>query len=202
MVRADGKIFWAYSRGKHQCWVTWEWAMKHREDQKVRNRQYREKHRERLMAENRRWREENAERHRANARAWGKKNKRRVAERKARRREERKLEDPIYELRERLRARCSAAIRNRGYYKGARTTEILGADWLEIKTHLEGHFLDGMTWENRSEWHIDHIRPLASAKTEDELIALCHYTNLQPLWAADNLRKGARYEKSSSSSIS
>jgi hypothetical protein len=55
--------------------------------------------------------------------------------------------------------------------------------------HLESKFVDGMSWDNRSRWHIDHIMPLASAKTEEELVALCHYTNLQPLWAAENLRK-------------
>lgn len=47
-----------------------------------------------------------------------------------------------------------------------------------------------MTWENRNEWHIDHITPLSSAKTEEELYKLCHYTNLQPLWAEENLKKG------------
>ncbi len=52
-----------------------------------------------------------------------------------------------------------------------------------------------MTWDNRDKWHIDHIVPLASAKTESEMAALCHYTNLQPLWASENRRKGARIEK-------
>ena len=49
-----------------------------------------------------------------------------------------------------------------------------------------------MNWDNRSEWHIDHIVPLSSANTEEELIRLCHYTNLQPLWAEDNLKKGGK----------
>ena len=49
-----------------------------------------------------------------------------------------------------------------------------------------------MSWENHGEWHIDHKKPLASAKTEEELKKLCHYTNLQPLWALDNIRKGAK----------
>ena len=49
-----------------------------------------------------------------------------------------------------------------------------------------------MTWNNRSEWHIDHIIPLSSAKTEEELYKLFHYTNLQPLWAKDNLIKGKK----------
>ena len=52
-----------------------------------------------------------------------------------------------------------------------------------------------MNWENRGLWHIDHIIPLATAKTEDEIIRLNHYTNLQPLWAIDNLKKGTRNEK-------
>ena len=46
-----------------------------------------------------------------------------------------------------------------------------------------------MNWDNHGEWHIDHIIPLSSANTEEELIKLCHYTNLQPLWAEDNLSK-------------
>ncbi len=51
-----------------------------------------------------------------------------------------------------------------------------------------------MSWDNHTKygWHIDHIIPLASAKTEEELKSLCHYTNLQPLWAKENLSKGAK----------
>ena len=46
-----------------------------------------------------------------------------------------------------------------------------------------------MCWENHGEWHIDHVVPLASAKTEDEIYKLNHYSNLQPLWKIDNLKK-------------
>jgi hypothetical protein len=49
-----------------------------------------------------------------------------------------------------------------------------------------------MTWSNMGEWHIDHIKPLATAKTEKDVYELNHYTNLQPLWAKDNLSKGAK----------
>jgi hypothetical protein len=50
-----------------------------------------------------------------------------------------------------------------------------------------------MTLENHGLWHIDHIKPIALATTEEEVIKLNHYTNLQPLWAKDNLKKGAKY---------
>lgn len=69
---------------------------------------------------------------------------------------------------------------------------MLGCDYGTLAAHLESKFTEGMDWSNRGKWHIDHVMPLASAKTEDELTALCHYTNLQPLWAYDNLSKGAK----------
>ena len=49
-----------------------------------------------------------------------------------------------------------------------------------------------MTWENKGAWHIDHIIPTCTAKTEEDLIRLNHYTNLQPLWAEENLKKGSK----------
>ena len=68
----------------------------------------------------------------------------------------------------------------------------MGCSYEFLKEHLEKQFVDGMSWENRSEWHIDHIIPLSSAKNEDEIYKLCHYTNLQPLWAIDNIKKGKK----------
>jgi hypothetical protein len=78
------------------------------------------------------------------------------------------------------------------FYILNKTTEFLGCNVLELKNHLEFQFKEGMSWNNHGlfGWHIDHIKPLSSAKTEKELYILCHYTNLQPLWAKDNLSKG------------
>ena len=50
-----------------------------------------------------------------------------------------------------------------------------------------------MTWENYGLWHLDHIIPLCEAKNEEELYKLNHHTNLQPLWAEDNLKKNRKY---------
>jgi hypothetical protein len=61
----------------------------------------------------------------------------------------------------------------------------------EAKLHIEKQFKPGMNWLNHSlhGWHIDHIIPMASATTEEEVIKLNHYTNLQPLWASENIKK-------------
>jgi len=80
------------------------------------------------------------------------------------------------------------------YKKKINSFEIIGCLPVELKKHLEKKFTEGMCWENHGKygWHIDHIIPLSSAKTEDELYRLCHYTNLQPLWAKDNLKKSSK----------
>lgn len=56
--------------------------------------------------------------------------------------------------------------------------------------YIESKFKEGMSWENHGKWHIDHIKPLGNAKTEKELKKLFHYTNVQPLWAKENQKKG------------
>ncbi len=65
----------------------------------------------------------------------------------------------------------------------------MGTSIENVKRNLESQFQPGMNWENYGKWHVDHIVPLASAKSKEELEKLYHYTNLQPLWAADNIRK-------------
>ena len=63
-----------------------------------------------------------------------------------------------------------------------------------LRNYLEKQFKEGMTWENYGQWHIDHIIPLSSFNLldEKEVKKAIHYSNLQPLWAIDNLKKGNR----------
>ena len=92
-----------------------------------------------------------------------------------------------------LRNRLRRAVKNQQRTSSA--IRALGCTIKELKRHLEAQFTDGMSWENWAldGWHIDHIKPLASFDLTDrkQLLEACHYTNLQPLWAKENLSKGA-----------
>lgn len=119
-----------------------------------------------------------------------------ISTRKAAREVERRKTDPQFKLAKNLRARLHAAIKNS--QKRGSAVRDLGCTIEELKVYLESKFLPGMTWENwgkgPDKWNIDHIRPLASFDLEDrtQFLVANHYTNLQPLWAVDNLKKGDR----------
>lgn len=100
--------------------------------------------------------------------------------------------DPVYRLTCHMRTFINNALRRVGCTKDQRTEEILGCTPEAFRRHIERQFQPGMSWARRSEWHIDHIIPMAQAKDEAEAVRLNHYTNLRPLWAKDNMRKGAR----------
>lgn len=89
-----------------------------------------------------------------------------------------------------LRARFRNYIKQKNYKKEKGFFEIIGLSPNELKIYIENLFTEGMSWDKMGkEIHIDHIIPLSSAKTQEELLKLCHYTNLQPLWAKENLKK-------------
>ena len=73
-----------------------------------------------------------------------------------------------------------------------KTFDFVGCEPKMLIKHIEEQFKDGINWDNYGRWHIDHIIPLSSAKTEEELYKLCHFTNLQPMWALDNIKKGSK----------
>ena len=78
------------------------------------------------------------------------------------------------------------------FNKSQRTEEILGCTSEEFTNYLQSLFTEGMTLENHGKWEIDHKIPISSAKNEEDLIKLNHYTNLQPLWKIDNRTKGSK----------
>jgi len=79
-----------------------------------------------------------------------------------------------------------------GTYGKSKYKNILGCSIPFYKDHIAKQFKEGMNWDNHGEWHIDHVYPLGLAKSENELIKLFHYTNVQPLWANENLAKGSK----------
>ena len=101
-----------------------------------------------------------------------------------------KLNEPLFKLRCNISTLINVSIKRQGYSKKSKTYEYLGCTFEEFKKYLEVKFIDGMNWSNAGEWHLDHIYPTSLAKDEEELKRLNHYTNFQPLWAIDNIRKG------------
>lgn len=102
--------------------------------------------------------------------------------------------DPNFKLAKILRDRLYVALRGRS--KHGSGVKLLGCSVEAARFHLEAQFKPGMSWKNHSYrgWHVDHKRPLSSFDLTDpsQLAMACHYTNLQPMWAKPNLRKGAR----------
>jgi len=104
--------------------------------------------------------------------------------------------EPVYHVKKNLRNRLRKFVL--GQEKGS-ISEVIGCDWSFLINHIESQFQPGMSWDNYGVhgWHIDHIRPCADW---DDLTALdqqkeCfHWSNLRPLWAVENLRKGSRPE--------
>jgi hypothetical protein len=104
-----------------------------------------------------------------------------------------RLEKPDYAISHRISCLIRATLKNVGQKKQSRTFQILGCSPLDFKQHIESQFLPGMSWENRSEWHLDHIIPVSLGKTKEQILKLNHYTNLRPLWAKENIRKSNKH---------
>ena len=143
----------------------------YRESNKEKQKKWREANKYKLRAASKAWKESNREKRRDYFKSYTKKNKLSMS----------------------TRILISNSFRrslNGIYKKGKKTEELLGCSMDFFILHLESLMKPGMTLQNHGQWHIDHIFPLSSAKTEEEIYKLNHYTNLQPLWAEENLSKG------------
>jgi hypothetical protein len=105
----------------------------------------------------------------------------------------RRWSDPIYRFIHNIRVNIITSFKRgaKTFNKNSKTTEILGCSWETFKEHIESKFTIEMNWDNHGQfgWHLDHIIPISSAKTLEDIEKLCHYTNYQPLWWRDNLEK-------------
>lgn len=104
--------------------------------------------------------------------------------------------DTAFRLQMIVRTRIHTALQKSLAKKQCRTLALVGCTGTELKQWLESKFSKGMTWENQGQrgWHIDHIIPLSAFDLNDpkQQRAAFHYSNLQPLWAVDNIRKGSK----------
>lgn len=148
---------------------------KNREKRNEINTKYRENHSEKIKEYNKKYRENY----------------------KPKRNEKERLKiqnDPLYKLSVNIRSLIRQSFKKKGYKKNTKTYKILDCSFEKFKKHLQKQFKTWMSWDNYGKytgefnegWDIDHKIPLSSATTEEELIKLCHYDNLQPLCSKVN----------------
>lgn len=115
-------------------------------------------------------------------------------EERNKKRNQRKKTDFLFKLKERTRKTILRSFKNNNYKKSQKTEDILGCSLQKFKEYIEKQFETWMNWSNHGKyngelnygWDLDHIIPLASAKTEEDVIRLNHYTNFQPLCSKNN----------------
>jgi hypothetical protein len=145
-------------------------------------RKYQEEYRKRNPEQKNNWRINNIERVREYGNAYDK---------------HRRKIDPVYKFSGDIRSLIGGSFRRKGSKKPIKTEKILGCSIEEFKNYIISKCPEGVTLENFSRYgyHIDHIIPLASANSEEEILKLCHFTNLQPLWCKENLIKSDKLNK-------
>jgi hypothetical protein len=107
----------------------------------------------------------------------------------------RRLTDISFRIQQNCQKRIWDAVR--GNCKSATSKKLIGCSSDDLRDHLSSQFTDGMTLDNYGEWHVDHIRPCSSfdLSIPSEQEKCFHFSNLQPLWAIDNLRKSDKYDE-------
>lgn len=154
-------------------------------------RRYKENNRELLRSKSAEYRATNIEKVRAYKKAYREKNRAKINSYEKQRRNS----DSTYRMLTNMRTRLSKVLKTHKGVKKDSTMDLLGCTLEQFKEHISSQFTDGMTLENYGEWHIDHIRPCASynLSNENDQKECFHYSNLQPLWAEDNIRKSDKW---------
>jgi len=167
-----------------------EYQQENKEKIKEKTKKYRQENKEKIKEKVKKYRENNKEKYLEYKKSYCTNNKEKIRTYMRSYNKERTNNDTQYRLITNIRSRIRQFLKSKNITKRSKTFEIVGCTPDFLKEYLEKQFTKGMSWEllgNRI--HIDHIIPLSSAKTEEETYMLCHYTNLQPLWAEDNLKK-------------
>jgi len=168
-----------------------EYKEKNRQEINARRALDRKENPEKWKASNKKFYSKNAEAQKLRAKEYAQNNRNKISAKQRETRKARRHADPVYRIKENLRKRMWETIAKLGNKKSAKSLSLLGCSALECRDYLANLFTEGMSWENYGQWHIDHIRPISSfdLSNPQEQRQCFHYTNLQPLWALDNLIK-------------
>lgn len=194
---------WFLENKERRCKQSCDWAKKNREKVNAYKRKWREANRAKCRAWSTQWQQENKGRAAEISRKWREENRGRALESgrryyannieavRARKRAEKRR--PNIRAANNLRKRLKLYLGR----KLGRSVDIFGTTPAGVMAHITSLLKPGMSWENYGEWHIDHIRPLASFDLSDsaQYRAAAHYTNLQPLWARENLSKSSKWNR-------
>jgi hypothetical protein len=166
----------------------------YRENNKEKIKEYRENNKEKIKEINTKYYEKNKEKLKPLQKEYYKNNKEKISNYKNNYKKNRILIDPLFKLKENLKTSIYNVLKRNGYTKKSKTHEILGCSFGDFKIHIESLWEPWMNWDNHGlyngelnyGWDIDHIIPTSSANTEEELLKLNHYSNLQPLCSKIN----------------
>lgn len=162
---------------------------------KIERKIYVKENKEKIYVKTKRYNLDNYEIKKEKRKEYNKINKDKINVQRNKYKRDKKLNNPLFKLSCNISTLIYVSVKNQGYTKKSKTYEILGCSFEHFKAHLENQFIDGMTWENQGLWHMDHIYPVSRATDEEHLIKLNHYTNFQPLWAEDNIKKSNKIIK-------
>lgn len=168
-----------------------EYTNNHKKQKRESSNKWKEKNKEKTLELTNDWRKNNPDKSKEASNNWKRNNREKVRVGKLKRHKERLKTDEQYRLMCNIRKRMQNAIKTQSGIKAYKSIELLGCTGNEAKEYLESKFQTNMSWDNYGEWHVDHIAPIASFNLiiPTEQKKCFHYSNLQPLWAEDNLKK-------------
>lgn len=190
-IKKEKKLWEEKNKEKHKQ-QSKIWKQNHKEETKQYNKEYKLKNKEKLDKQNAEYREKNREKCCNATKLYYKNHKQKVNRKRSEYSKRKRQEDYIYKLKEQIRKMINNSFRRNGHTKKEKTEQIIGCKLDYFTNYLLETFKNnyGYEWDNKEKVDIDHIIPLSKAKTEEEIIKLCHYTNLQLLKHNDNLKKG------------
>lgn len=157
---------------------------------------YYQDNKEKIKSRRNKHHEENRDIENEKSKAYGKINRKKLSIYNKKYSKKRTKIDPLYKLTKNIRSLIKLSFYLKGYRK-SKTNEILGCSFKEFKIYLESKFESWMNWNNHGKftgnysetWQLDHIIPVSFGNSEEDIIKLNHYTNLQPLCSKKNLEK-------------